>query len=286
MIQKKFKMNLSKFSLISVILIGINIHGAPVLANANSSSTYLAQAGSISSRKPVTIAVKEITNEAGNIWWWKPSLGKGLTDMLATELKDTGNFTVVERGGLNKVLDEQELAKLGITRKATAPKKGMMTGARYYILGSVSDYQENVESKGSGGGMSFMGFGGSSKKSEQKAYVAFDIRVIDTTTGEIAYTRTIEGTALSTQESKSSSSGFGALGGLVGGTAGAIGGTLSVSNEEQSSSKPPASKAIRAAMIEVSEYLNCILYLKDTCIDEYDAKNKARKAKTKDVLTF
>ncbi len=264
-------MNLSKFSVVSVILIGINIHGAPVLASPSNSPAYLAQAGSISSRKPVTIAVKEITNEAGNIWWWKPSLGKGLTDMLATELKDTGNFTVVERGGLNKVLDEQELAKLGITRKATAPKKGMMTGARYYILGSVTDYQENVESKGGGGGMSFMGFGGSSKKSEQKAYVAFDIRVIDTTTGEIAYTRTIEGTALSTQESKSSSGGFGGL---------------SVSNEEQSSSKPPASKAIRAAMIEVSEYLNCILYLKDTCIDEYDAKNKARKAKTKDVLSF
>ena len=39
-------------------------------------------------------------------------------------------------------------------------------------------------------------------------------------------------------------------------------------------------------MIEVSEYLNCILYVKNTCIDEYAAKNKARKAKTKDVLEF
>lgn len=66
-------MNPSKFSLISVILIGINIHGAPVLANTINSSVMVAQAGAISSRKPVTIAVKEITNEAGNIWWWKPS---------------------------------------------------------------------------------------------------------------------------------------------------------------------------------------------------------------------
>ena len=223
------------------------------------------------SRKPVTIAVREITNEAGSIWWWRPALSKQLSDMLATELKDTGNFTVVERQSLGKVLDEQALAEAGIIRKSTAPKKGMATGARYYILGSVSDYQENVESKGSGGGFGFMGFGQSKSKSEQKAYVALDIRVVDTTTGELAYTRTIEGMATSTQESKSSS------GGIMG---------FSVSNNEESSSRPPASKAIRAAMIEVSEYLNCVLYLKNSCIEEYDAKNKARKAKTKDVLEF
>lgn len=222
-------------------------------------------------RKPVTVAVKEITNEAGTLWWWRPAVSRQLTDMLSTELKDSGNFTVIERNSLGKVLDEQDLVKAGIVRKATGPKKGMMTGARYYILGSVSDYQENVESKGSGGGMSFMGFGQSSKKSEQKAYVALDVRVVDTTTGEIAYTRTIEGTATSTQESKASSGGFGGF---------------AASSEQESSSKPPASKAIRAAMIEVSQYLNCVLYLKDICIDEYDAKNKARKAKTQDVLQF
>ena len=39
-------------------------------------------------------------------------------------------------------------------------------------------------------------------------------------------------------------------------------------------------------MIEVSEYLNCVLYVKDVCINEYEAKNKARKTKTKDILEF
>ena len=244
---------------------------APPAALANPSGTTLIAQAATKAQKPVTIAVKEITNEAGDVWWWRPALSRQLTDMLSTELKDTGNFTVVERNKLGKVLDEQALADAGIIRKKTAPKKGMGTGARYYVLGSVSDYQENTETKGSGGGFSFMGFGQNKKKSEQKAYVAFDVRVVDTTTGEIAYTRTVEGTATSRQESKSSSGGIGGL---------------AVSNAEESSSKPPASKAIRAAMIEVSEYLNCVLYAKDACITSYDAKNKARKEKTKSVLEF
>jgi curli biogenesis system outer membrane secretion channel CsgG len=257
-------------SLATLALLAGLCAGSPAALSDPYKSHILAQTPT-TTRRPITIAVKEITNEAGSIWWWRPALSKQLTDMLATELKDTGHFTVVERQGLNKVLDEQALANSGVIRKKTAPKKGMVTGARYYILGSVSDYQENAETKGSGGGFSFMGFGQNKKKSEQKAYVAFDIRVVDTTTGEIAYTRTVEGMATSTQESKSNS------GGIAG---------FSASNAEESSSKPPASKAIRAAMIEVSEYLDCILYVKDTCIDEYAAKNKARKAKTKDVLEF
>ena len=100
----------------------------------------LAQISGMSSG-PVTVAVKEITNTATGTWWWSPAVSSKLTGMLANELKSTGHFTVVERQGLKKVLGEQELAELGITRQATAPKKGIMTGAKYYILGSVSDYR-------------------------------------------------------------------------------------------------------------------------------------------------
>ena len=229
-----------------------------------------AQIDSMSSG-PVTVAVKEITNEARNTWWWSPSVSRQLTNMLANELKSTGHFTIVERQGLKKVLNEQELAELGITRPSTAPKKGVMTGAKYYILGSVSDYRENTETKRGGSGINIMGFGQRKSSSTSKAYVAVDIRVVDTTTGEVAYARTIEGKATSSSDSKSSS------GGLYG---------ISFSDSESSSKKVPASKAVRAAMIEVSEYLNCVLYLKDNCITEYDAKEQRRRDNTKGVLKF
>ncbi len=223
------------------------------------------------SSAPVTVAVKEITNDASGTWWWSPAVSRKLTSMLANELKSTGHFTVVERQGLKKVLSEQELAEMGITRQSTAPKKGIMTGAKYYVLGSVSDYRENTETKKGGGGINIMGFGQRKSKSSSSAYVAVDVRVVDTTTGEIAYARTIEGTAKSTSESKSSS------GGLYG---------ISFNDSQSSTKKVPASKAVRAAMIEISEYLDCVLYLKNSCISEYDAKERRRRDNTKDVLDF
>ena len=217
------------------------------------------------------MAVKEITNNTAGVWWWSPRVSKQLTDMLSNELKASGNFTLVERAGVKQVLDEQELAELGITRKSTAPKRGMMTGAKYYVLGAVSDYQENTETKSGGGGFSIMGFGQRKSSSQSKAYVALDIRVVDTTTGEIAYARTIEGKATSKSESKSSS------GGLYG---------ISFSDSQSSSKKVPASKAVRAAMIEVGEYLNCVLYLRNSCIAEYDRKERRRRDATKGILEF
>ena len=116
-----------------------------------------------------------------------------------------------------------------------------------------------------------MGFGQRKNTSESKAYVALDIRVVDTTTGEIAYARTIEGKATSKSSSKSSS------GGMYG---------ISFSDSQSSTKKVPASKAVRAAMIEVSEYLNCVLYLRNSCITEYDSKEQRRRNTTKDVLEF
>ena len=230
-----------------------------------------AQVRGVAPRRPITVAVKEITNNTAGVWWWSPRVSKQLTDMLSNELKASGNFTLVERAGVKQVLDEQELAELGITRKSTAPKRGMMTGAKYYVLGAVSDYQENTETKSGGGGFSIMGFGQRKSSSQSKAYVALDIRVVDTTTGEIAYARTIEGKATSKSESKSTS------GGLYG---------VSFSDSQSSSKKVPASKAVRAAMIEVGDYLNCVLYLRNSCIAEYDRKERRRRDATKGILEF
>ena len=245
------------------------IAAAALFGSSTTAQPGLAQIGGMSTG-PVTIAVKEITNDA-TAWWWSPSVSRKLTSMLANELKSTGHFTVVERDGLKKVLSEQELADMGITRQSTAPKKGIMTGAKYYILGSISDYKENTETKSGGGGFSIMGFGQRKSQSSSSAYVAVDVRVVDTTTGEIAFARTIEGMATSTSKSNSSS------GGLYG---------ISFSDSQSSTKKVPASKAVRAAMIEVSEYLNCVLYLKNSCISEYDAKEQRRREETKDVLSF
>jgi len=224
----------------------------------------------IGSRGPVVVAVKEITNRVPDLPWWNASTSQTLTTMLSNELQSSGHFTVVERQGLRQVLDEQELVNAGIVRPSTGPSKGMMTGARYYVLGSVSDYQQGVETSESRRQSSYLIGESASSDSQQKSYVALDIRVVDTTSGEVAYSRTIEGLSSNTQTARGSSVG---IPGLIGG-----------GSTQSSSSRTPASRAIRSAMIQVADYLDCVLYLKDECLNAYSARDNTRRQRTKEAL--
>lgn len=228
------------------------------------------QTGGYGSKKPITIAVKEITNRVPDLPWWNTSTSQTLTTMLSNELQSSGHFTVVERQGMRQILDEQELVDAGIVRPSTGPSKGMMTGARYYVLGSVSDYQQNAETSTNRSSSAYLIGESGNTTSQQKSYVVFDIRVVDTSTGEIAYSRTIEGSATNSQQSTSGSIG---LPGLLGQTSGS-----------SRTSRTPASRAIRAAMIQVAEYLDCVLYLKNDCLATYSARENTRRQRTKDVL--
>jgi len=241
-----------------------------------------------------TVSVPDFKNEVGVLAWWSPRVSKQLADTLANELSNAGGIMVVERQNLKAVLSEQELAELGIVRKdAKAASKGQMSGAQYVVLGRVSAYEEGVENKQSGGGMSFMGFGGSKNVSESKAYVAIDMRVVDTSTGEVVGARSVEGRATSTFKQKGSRGSLGPMAGIVGGMTGASGvasyglgaaGSLSYNESSSESNKTPAGKAIRAALIDGSEYVKCLLVTRDSCLSSYQQQDAARRTKTLNVL--
>lgn len=209
--------------------------------------------------KPV-VAVVEFKNESGAAWW-SGGVGWELSGMLSNELAATGNFKVVERNKLQSVLEEQNLAASGRVAGGTGARIGKITGAQYLIDGTVTAYEENTQS--TGGGLSFRGIslGGNS----QKAYVAVDLRVINAETGEIDFVRTIEGNAKG--------------GGVaVGVYRGGFGGSLAQQN------KTPAGKAIRAALVEITDYLSCVMVDQGGCEAEYDAKESRRREKTRGAL--
>jgi curli biogenesis system outer membrane secretion channel CsgG len=208
------------------------------------------------------IGVLRFTNDT-NAGWWKASVGRELQDMLISELASTKSFKVLERREIDAVLGEQDLGASGRVDKATRAKIGKIKGARYLIAATVSAYEENT--KGTGGGIGIMGFSIGGK--QEKAYIAVDLKVIDTDTGAIADSRTVEAT---------SSSGGLNLGGHVGVLSGSLG----------SYSKTPTGKAIRACIIEIAEYLECSMVKgkDDECMEEYAAKESKRKEKTKKAI--
>lgn len=207
-----------------------------------------------------SIGVIDFTNDTSAGWWYGGA-GRDLSGMLTNELASMEKFKVVERNKLDKVLDEQDLASSGRVNKNTAAQAGKLTGAKYLVTGTVSAYEENT--KGTGGGLSFRGISVGGKKEE--AYIAIDLRVIDTTTGEVEFTRTIE----------ARSGGYGMNLGLY---RGGFGGELGKHENT------PAGKAIRACLVEISEYLGCVMVDKDGCEQEYSAKESKRREKTKKAI--
>lgn len=217
---------------------------------------------SISYAKKPVMAVVDFTNQT-NAGWWTSNVGRELSSMLTNEMASTKAFKMVERQKLDNLIREQDLGASGRVSKGTAAKLGRLTGAQYLVTGTVSAYEENVAGKS--GGFSFKGLSLGGKKNS--AYLAVDLRVVDTTTGEIVDVRTVEG----------SSKGGGLNIGLSrGGFSGDLGGHK----------KTPTGKAIRAAIIEISDYLECSMVKKSRCMAEYDKKEKKRREASKSALSL
>lgn len=209
--------------------------------------------------RPV-VAVAEFRNDT-RAGWWGGGVGRELSTMLTNEMSATGQFRMVDRRKLGNVLQEQDLAASGRVRKGTGPRTGQLTGAQYLVQGTVTSYNERTSS--TGGGFSFKGvrLGGKHKE----AYLAVDLQVIDSETGEVAYTRTVEGR----------SSGGGVKVGLY---RGGFGGSLGHENNT------PAGKAIRAALVEATDYLACAMVEGGSCMRDYNRKENRRRDKTRSAI--
>ncbi len=71
------------------------------------------------------------------------ALTKSLQEKLVTSLTNRG-MQIVERDQLERVLKEQKLGYSGLVNSATAKKIGELFGAEGMILGTVSDFGNNI----------------------------------------------------------------------------------------------------------------------------------------------
>lgn len=102
-------------------------------------------------------------------------IGKQASDMLAARLTDSGRFIMLERTDLNQVIAEQNYANLEPSR----------VGADFLIVGSVSEFgHSNVSETGV-----------FTRNRVQQATATVNVRLIDSTNGQIVFSQEATGQA-------------------------------------------------------------------------------------------
>lgn len=113
---------------------------------------------------------------------------QGATEMLITALMRSRQFAVLDRVQFQRLLNEQNLRKKKLLAPGEGPEVGVLIGAKYIIEGAITEYDVDI---GTGGiGLKIAGKGGSEKYA--RASCAIDIRVTDTTTGEVVWAKSLK----------------------------------------------------------------------------------------------
>jgi len=145
-------------------------------------SIFAQEAGQLKRLKK-RVAVFEFDDKTDHRWrWWTgQSVGRGMADMLTTELVKSGKYRVMERQAIEAVMKEQQMGLSGAITSESAAKVGKLLGVELAILGAVTEF--GYKKSQTGGRLKKLGFGLGVQSAS--ATVGIDIRFTDTSTGEI-----------------------------------------------------------------------------------------------------
>ena len=114
-------------------------------------------------------------------------VGRGITDLLVTDLVKDGTFSVIERKALDRIMAEQNFSNSERADPTSAAKLGKLLGVDAIIVGSITQFgneTKNTNVGGGGGGWGGFGIGGVGH-SKSKATVGITARIVNVDTGEI-----------------------------------------------------------------------------------------------------
>jgi len=126
------------------------------------------------------VAIKTFENPAN---FSRSTIGNGLTDILTTELQNTGKFSVLERSNVDELMKEMDFGNSEYSKSTSFAQKGHVLGAQYLLMGKITNfsYTEHAEQR-----QKFNLFGPNTIERifQQRADVRVDFRLIDISTGE------------------------------------------------------------------------------------------------------
>jgi curli biogenesis system outer membrane secretion channel CsgG len=118
-------------------------------------------------------------------------VGGGLAAMLATALAQSGQFVVLERANMQRIVFEQELKANNVANPETGPKLGQVAGAQFIVIGAVTEF--GLQDKGGGFSLGLAGGGNNPINAlfgtkHAEGAVAMDLRIVDTSTTQVVQT--------------------------------------------------------------------------------------------------
>jgi len=114
-------------------------------------------------------------------------IGKGIADLLVTDLVKDGSYSIIERKALDKIMAEQNFSNSDRANPASAAKIGKLLGVDAILVGSITQFgseTKNLGLGGAGGNWGGHGLGGFGHKNT-KAIVGLSARLVDIDTGEV-----------------------------------------------------------------------------------------------------
>ena len=87
-------------------------------------------------------------------------VGKGIADLLVTDLVKDGTFSIIERKALDKIMAEQNFSNSNRADPTSAAKLGKLLGVDAILVGSITEFgNETKKTNLGGGGGNWHGFG-------------------------------------------------------------------------------------------------------------------------------
>lgn len=118
------------------------------------------------------IAVVDFDNKTP---YGQRELGSSATDIIVTEMQKTGQFILVEREKVQRIIDEQRFQASDMVEPATVAKVGRLLGVSAIVTGAVTQFGQREE------GVDTIVY----QRRSQIAECTVDIRIVDVATGEI-----------------------------------------------------------------------------------------------------
>lgn len=232
------------FAIISIFILTFTLTGCASLMQPTAQVDNTAGAAALPpySGPRARIAIADFDVKAAKA---TGEIGSGLREMLVTALINSNRFSVVERQALAAVMQEQELSASGAAQAgAGGPQRGRIKTADLIISAAVTEFEPQASGGkagiGGGGGVGSGILGGLLGAALNKAHMALDLRIVDTSTSEVLAATRVQGQASDV------------AGGFMMGFMGswALGGGLSVY------ANTPMEKAIRVCIIEAVRYIS------------------------------